>query len=147
LAQLVLQVDPAYNAELRSIKLTFSGAAVSNFNSNPGSADTAPVTVTLLDSSNNQVAQVTSLTETGNNTGVFTGTLTLATPRVITAGTQDTLRIRVDSSGFGNAANQSDALSVQIVADNDLVWREQQGTTDIGLEAGAVPLTVTVSYE
>jgi hypothetical protein len=148
LAQLVLQVDPAYNAELHSVKLTFSGAAVSNFNINAGAPDTAPVTVTLLDSSNNQVAQITSLTETGNNTGVFTGTLTVSPARVITAGTQDTLKVRVDSSGFNNTANQSDALSVQIVGQNDLQWAEQgASSTNIGLEPGAVPLTVTVSYE
>jgi len=128
LAQLVLQVDPAYNAELRSITLTFSGAAV-----------TSSFAVSLLDSSNNTLANTTA------SGGV--ATLTLSTPRVITAGTQDTLKIRVNSSGFNNAANQSDALSVQIVATGDLAWREQGGSADIGLEPGAVPLTVTVSYE
>lgn len=146
-ASLGLSVDPAYSAELRQLKLTFSGAAVSNYNASTTATDTANFLVELIDSSNNVVASTNSGTETGTNTGVFVFTLNVSPARVIGAGTSETLRIRVNSSGFGNQSNTSDALSIQIAAASDLAWREQGGSADLNLEQSVVPLTVTVSYE
>jgi hypothetical protein len=146
-AKLILSVDPAYNAEFRSVKLTFSGGAVSNYNTATTATDTANFLVELVDESNNVVASTSTLTETGVNTGVFVATLNLSSPRVITAGQQDQLKLRIDSSGFNNVSQQTDALSIRISTKDDLVWREQGGNTDLGLEPGVVPLTVTVSYE
>jgi hypothetical protein len=146
-AKLILNVDPAYNAEFRSVKLTFSGGAVSNYNASNAATDTASFQVELVDESNNVVASTSTLTETGVNTGVFVAQLNLSSPRIITAGQQDQLKLRVDSSRFNNVSQQTDALSIRISAKEDLVWREQGGNTDLVLEPGVVPLTVTVSYE
>jgi len=146
-AKLILKVDPAYNAELHSIKLTFSGAAVSSFNTSNTATDTANVLVELVDQNNTVVVSSSTLIETGVNTGEFITTLTLSSPRVITANSQDELKLRIDSSNFGNASNQSDSLSIRIKEAGDLVWREEGGSTDLSLEPGAVPLTVTLSYE
>jgi hypothetical protein len=104
-----------------------------------GSAPTSTFGVQLLDSSNNVIA-------TGSVASAST-TLSISPARLITAGSSETFKIRIDSSNFNNQSQTSDAMSMQIKDAQDLAWKDQGGSTNLPLETTAVPLTVTVSYE
>lgn len=129
-AKLTLNADSAYNAEFRGVTLSLSGAALTN-----------GVSIELVD-------DATGVTLAGA-TGVTGATvvLTPTDPDFITAGGSKVYRVRINTSTFANAANTSDAFSIQIAAAGNLVVREQGGASDFGLEARAVPITSTVSYE
>lgn len=130
IAKLTLTADSAYSAEFRTVTFTVSGAAA------------ATTTFQLIDDATGVVVPGASAS---TNNGVVT--LAPTNPEFITAGGNKVYRVRVDSSSFANAASTSDSYSIQVASTGNFGWREQGGSTNIGLEATAVPLTSTVSYE
>lgn len=127
-AKITLNADSAYNAEFHGVTLTLSGAAL-----------LGGETIELVDDATGIVVA----------SGVTGGTVALnpAPAEFITAAGSKVYRVRVNTSNFNNAANTSDSFSIQIAAAADLRVREQGGSTNFGLEARAVPITSTVSYE
>lgn len=131
IALLSLTADQAYSAEFRTVTFTISGAAASS------------TTFQLIDK-NGAVVPGASASVVGAATTV---TLAPTNPELISQGDTKVYRVRVSSSNFNNTANTSDSYSIQIANTSDFGWREDGGSTNIGLEATAVPLTSTVSYE
>lgn len=134
--------DNAYGAEIKTVVLTLSGAVLNATNT---------FNVLLVDESN-QTASTTSITTIPGDTSK-TATFNILSPSTtgrIQAGQTRTFKVRVDSSGFGNASNSSDSLSVQIAAAGNVTWQQEGGSESLNLQSNAAPssgLTVTVSYE
>jgi len=126
-ANLNVTVDPAYPATLQQVRLTFSG-----------SAPTSTFTVSLVDSSGNTIA----------TTSVVSGVATFSSlARVITT-PGETIKIRINSSGFNSGLNgNAVSMSIQIAAATDVTWQAQGDATNLNLEGSQVPQTVTVSYQ
>lgn len=139
-ATLTLTADPAYDVTVNSVVLKFQGVAVSN-----GTA----ISTRLIDPSTGSdwsgLGTVSCTSGAGNS---CSATFTFTTIPTITAGTSKTLKVRVDSSAFFNAANTGDSMSVLVNANTDINWGDGTTTNGLNLEAKVVPLTVSaISYE
>lgn len=138
LAALTWGAHSAGDVRIQSVRLTFAGAAI----------DTPVTSFTV------------SVIDPATNTGWDSSTPQTCTPSgapricsvnflpdsTVPRGTTKTTKLRVNSSGFADAANSQDGLSVAVKAAGNILWSD--GTTNnIVWEAYLIPITiVNVAY-
>ena len=139
-ASLTFTADPAYDITVNSVALRFQGVAVSN-----GTLISARLIDPSTGSDWSGLGTATCTSVAGNTCSIVFSFTTIPT---ITAGTSKTVKVRVDSSSFFNAANSGDSMSVTVNANTDINWGDGSTTNGLNLEAKVVPLTISaVSYE
>lgn len=142
LANLTFTADAADPITVNTVSLTFSGFAVSTGTT---------VSVNLIDPStgadwNNGSASSCIST---SNSCTIAFTYTAANIPVISAGTSKTIKIRVNSASFYNAASAGDGLTVFINTASSsatngtaINWGDGSTTNGLYLESTIVPITV-----
>jgi hypothetical protein len=123
--------DAAYQATLTSFILRFSGLAVSN--------GSTAFTVQVIDKNGENLAGTSAQTCTpGAGNSCF---VTFSPAYIISAGQSETLKVRINSSSFYDAASTNEALSVSILNASDVAWSD--GTTSgINLQASQAPVSI-----
>ncbi|MBI5079267.1 peptidoglycan-binding protein [Candidatus Wolfebacteria bacterium] len=142
LANLTFTADAADPLTVNTVSLTFSGFAVSTGTS---------VSVNLIDPSTGSdwnSGSASSCTTTSNSCTVAF-TYTGNNIPTISAGTSKTIKIRVNSASFYNAASAGDGLTVFINTASSsatngtaINWGDGSTTNGLNLEATIVPVTV-----
>jgi hypothetical protein len=142
IANLTFTADVADPITVNTVSLTFSGFAVSTGTS---------VSVNLIDSSTGtdwNSGSASACTSVGN-TCTLAFTYTGANIPTISAGTSKTVKVRVNSSNFYNAASAGDGLTVYINTASSsatngtaINWGDGSTTNGLNLESTVVPVTV-----
>ncbi len=126
-----------------TVSLNFSGAAVSL------TAGNANFAVRLIDpaNSNSDWGSSVSTNCTEAATAGGTCTLSMAPLATVSRGTTKTIKVRINSTNFANAANSQDGMSVSIGLGAHALW-EDRTSTAISWEAGQMPMTlISLGYE
>lgn len=131
LGYLNLTADPAFYVQLKSITITFAGSAITY--GTPG------FTVTLK-----SLTGTTPQTCTPDTTNSCT--VTFIPSYAVSAGATKSIKVRVDSSNFYDAAGTTETLTATIQNAADILWND--GVTDnIPLEPTGIPLIIaTIQY-
>jgi hypothetical protein len=124
--------DSAYQVVLGTVSIKFAGTAVSN--------GSTAFTVDLIDTYTGVAltgaSQQTCTPGAGNSCSV-----TFNPAYTISAGTTKNVKVRVNSSSFYDATNNTENLTAVINAAGDVRWSD--GTTsNVSLESTSVPVTI-----
>jgi len=137
IATITWTANAADQLTVNTITLTFTGLAVSTGTS---------IVVDLIDADTGttwgSTNQVTTTTISGNTANAVFN----AANYIISAGSSKSVKVRVNSSNFYNAAQTSESMSVVIGTTGAVTWSD--GSSAATLEQTKVPFTVVnVSYE
>jgi hypothetical protein len=132
LGTLNFSADSAYQVVLGTVSLKFAGTAVSN--------GSTAFTVDLIDTYTGVAltgaSQQTCTPGAGNSCSV-----TFNPVYTISAGTTKNVKVRVNSSSFYDATNNTENLTAVINAAGDVRWSD--GTTsNVSLESTVIPVTI-----
>jgi hypothetical protein len=132
LGTLNFAADSAYQVVLGTVSIKFAGTAVSN--------GSTAFTVDLIDTYTGVAltgaSQQTCTPGAGNSCSV-----TFNPAYTISAGTTKNVKVRVNSSSFYDATNNTENLTAVINAAGDVRWSD--GTTsNISLESTVIPVTI-----
>jgi len=122
-------------------------ATDSNANTNAGTADTLTVTVSAINTSFTSVSSFTRvLTETGVNTGVFSGQVTLGTGATSSNGCTSSCQLQVASGNMVTAAHSNGITTIGFMPSRTLAFGFSSYTLSDGRVGGtAVQVTLTDS--
>ena len=139
LAALNWGAAPQGDVKIESVRLTFSGAALTT--------PTTSFAASLIDSNTNAPWGNSTLQTCTPSGSPKTCAVTFSPDYTVAAGTTKTTKLRVDSGGFANTSQQQDGLAVNVTAAGDITWSD--GTTsNIPWEAIKIPITVVnIAYE
>lgn len=132
LGTLNFSADSAYQAVIGTVAIKFAGTAVSN--------GSTAFTVDLIDTTTGVAltgaSQQTCTPGAGNSCSV-----TFNPSYTVSAGTTKNVKVRVNSSSFYDATNNTENLTAVINAAGDVRWSD--GTTsNVSLESTSVPVTI-----
>lgn len=138
IASMVWSANFADDLTISRVGIKLTGQAVTS--------GTTPFSVSLIDANTN-AGWGNATAQTCTPVAGSQCSVTFNPQFSITRGTNKTVKLRVNSSGFFNNANTNDSLSAVINASSDILWSD--GTTNgIGFEPVQIPITLTnVSYQ